>query len=101
MIELEETRNGIVLPVQGQPRSKKNAINGAHAGALKVAVTQVPEKGKATDAIREVLVKQLGLKNSQVSLQSGETTTQKKFLITGISLADLRTKLVELLQHGN
>lgn len=93
MIELEPRETGILVPVRAQAGAKKNAITGEHAGQLKVSVTQAPEKGKANLAIIEVLANQLDLKRSQISLVSGETSSQKKFLIAGISIAELQRKI--------
>ena len=93
MIALESRDTGIVLPVRAQPGAKKNALTSEHAGQLKVSVTQAPEKGKANAAIIDVLVEALGLKRSQVSLVSGETSGQKKFLITGITLEVLQARI--------
>jgi hypothetical protein len=93
MIELEQTAHGIVLPVHAQPGARKNAILGTHAGRLKVAVTQAPEKGKANQALVKVLADELGLKRSQIELIAGETSGQKRFLISGIDLAVLRDRL--------
>lgn len=93
MIQLEQVSEGVVLPVRAQARARKNTIVGEHAGRLKVAVTQAPEKGKANDAIVKVLVAGLSLKRSQFSLLSGATSPQKKFLIEGISLKELRARI--------
>ena len=99
MIQLDETPAGIVLPVKAQPGARRNAVVGEHAGALKVAVTQVPEKGKANDAILDVLTKSLDLKRSQLELISGATSSQKKFLVTGISATDLELRIGRLLKQ--
>jgi hypothetical protein len=64
VIDLEETDEEIILPVQAQPKAKKNALVGTHDGQLKVAITQAPERGKANDAIIKLLAKTLGLKRS-------------------------------------
>lgn len=102
MIELEATDEGVILPVQAQPKSRKNAVVGIHAGRLKVAVTQAPEKGKANEAVRRVLADELRIKHSQISLISGETSTQKRFLISDISLEMLRSKISALIgDQGN
>jgi uncharacterized protein YggU (UPF0235/DUF167 family) len=45
MIALETHPEGVILPVRAQPGSRKNELKGEQAGALKVAVTQVAEKG--------------------------------------------------------
>jgi uncharacterized protein (TIGR00251 family) len=93
MIELLIHPEGVVLPVKAQPGGRKNAIRGEQNGALKVAVTQVAEKGKANAAIIDVLAKQLQLKRSQIELIAGETQSQKRFLIRGISRADLGVRI--------
>jgi uncharacterized protein (TIGR00251 family) len=95
MIALEQRTNGVLLPVRAQPGAKRNAITGEHAGKLKVSVTQAPEKGKANQAIIDVLASELSLKRSQISLVSGETAGQKKFLITEIELTELARRIAQ------
>jgi uncharacterized protein len=90
---LEETPDGILLPVQAQPRARKNTLAGWHAGRLKVSVTQVPEKGKANQALLKVLVKALGLKRSQIELVSGETSAQKLFCVQGLTAEELFSRI--------
>ena len=89
-MDLQLHELGVILPVKAQPGAKQNAIRGERDGALCVAVTQVAEKGKANKAIVEVLAKGLELKRSQISLVSGETASQKKFLVTGVTLPELQ-----------
>ncbi len=91
MIQLESSAQGVVLPVRAQAGARKNGIQGEHDGALKVSVTQAPEKGKANKAIVTVLAKQLRLRKSQIELISGETSAQKRFIIAGVSVEELRT----------
>jgi len=95
---LETTPSGVILPVKGAPGSKKNEIRDVTDGMLKVCCTQIPEKGKANKAILEVLAKLLKLKKSQISLISGETDSHKKFLVEGITEAELREKIREVLK---
>lgn len=93
MIALEECPEGVIVPVKAQPGARRNGIAGIHAGALKVQVTQAPEKGKATDAVLETIAKSLSLKRSQVLLLSGATSPQKRVLITGLSVAELTERI--------
>jgi uncharacterized protein (TIGR00251 family) len=86
MIRLEATAEGTILPVRAQPGTKRNAIVGEHDGALKIAVTAAPDKGKANDAIIAVLAKAFGLPKSNIELMSGPTSRQKKFLLRGVSV---------------
>ena len=81
MLSFEPHPDGTILPVRAQPGARRNEIRGEQDGALKVCVTQSPEKGKANKAIVDVLSKSLGLKKSQIELIAGATSHQKRFLI--------------------
>ncbi len=93
MLELQSHPNGIILPVRAQPGARRNEVRGIQDGALKVCVTQAPEKGKANKAIVEVLAKWLGARKSQIELISGETASQKKFLVRGIEKEELARRV--------
>jgi len=97
MIALEDRADGVILPVKAQAGARQNAIRGEQNGMLKVSVTQAPEKGKANQAIIEVLAKTLDLKRSQIELVIGETASQKKFLIRDCLLANLARRIEALL----
>lgn len=98
-VQLHETTAGIVLPVKAQPGARRNGVVGEHAGSLKVAVTQAPEKGKANEAIIEVLTDLLELKRNQLRLVSGATSSQKRFLVTGVSHDELQQRIGHLLSE--
>jgi uncharacterized protein (TIGR00251 family) len=68
-------------------------VQGEQAGALKIAVTAPPEDGRANRALLEKLRKFLGLKRSQVELVGGATSRDKRFLIRGLTRAELQAKL--------
>ncbi len=93
MIEIGQHAEGVVLPVRAQAGARANAIRGVQDGALKVAVTQIAEKGKANKAIADILCKSLQLRRSQVTLIAGDTSPQKRFLIRGVSAAELAARL--------
>jgi len=93
MVELSEHPEGIVLPIRAHANAKANTITGVQNGALKVAVTSAPERGKANKAIIVVLSKQLKLRKSQIELISGPTSKQKRFLVRGVTLAALSTRI--------
>lgn len=92
-IVFETRAEGVVLPVKAQPGAGKNELRGVQDGALKVCVTQVPEKGKANKAIVEYLAKALKIRKSQISLLSGELSSQKKFLVADIDETELHEKI--------
>lgn len=97
MIELAAHAEGVVLAVRAQPGARANAVRGVQDGALKVAVTQVAEKGKANRAILAVLCDALRLKKSQVEILAGDLSAQKKVLIRGVTPAELTERLQPLL----
>jgi len=98
-IDYEATDAGILLAVQAQPGARRNGIVGVHGGRLKVAVTQVAEKGKANAALVAALAAGLGVKRSQVRLASGPTNSQKRFLVTGLTVDELRGRIAAALSR--
>jgi uncharacterized protein (TIGR00251 family) len=83
MIQIRDHADGCILSVRAQPGARRDAIVGEHAGMLKVAVSAPPDKGRANEAIIDVLAKSLGIKRSQIELVSGATSRQKQFLLRG------------------
>lgn len=96
MIAITETGDGLILPVRAQPGAKRNAVVGEHNGALKVAVTAPAQDGRANEALVEVLSKALGVKRSQVSLLSGATGREKRFLVRGVRREELQITINSL-----
>jgi uncharacterized protein (TIGR00251 family) len=93
MIELEDHADGVVLPVRAHAGARRNALEGEKQGSLQVSVTQAPEKGKANKAIIALLAKSLELRKSQIELVAGDTSPQKRFLVRGVSRAELEQKI--------
>lgn len=48
-------------------------------GAIRIAVTEVPENGKATAAAQEMLAAALGVAKSRLTLLRGATSREKLF----------------------
>ncbi len=97
VITLTSCPDGVILPVLAQPGARRNAILGERGGALRVAVTSPPDKGKANAAIQVVLAEALGCKPARIALVSGATSRQKRFRIEGMTAARLRERLGELI----
>lgn len=92
-VVVEPHVEGATFYVRAQPGGRKNAIRGEHDGCLKVSVTQVAEKGKANDAIVDVLCEALGVRRGQIALISGETDRRKRFLVREITVDEMTRKL--------
>jgi len=84
---------GAALPVRAAAGARSNQILGWHAGELKVAVTQIAERGKANQAIIELLARRLKLRRSQIVLRSGPTASRKVFLVRDITSDDLNARI--------
>jgi uncharacterized protein YggU (UPF0235/DUF167 family) len=97
MIVVEPHAEGATLLVKAQAGSRANAVRGEYQGALKVAITQVAEKGKANEALIDVLAKALRVRASQVQLIRGLTSSQKRFLVRGVTTEQLLEKLARAL----
>lgn len=92
-LELQQQDDGVVLSIRARPGARRNGIDGVHAGALKVSVTQAAEKGKANNAVIALLAKELHLSKSQFTLLSGQTSARKRLLIQGVLTGQLLQKL--------
>jgi uncharacterized protein (TIGR00251 family) len=97
VIALTSDARGTVLPVKAQPGARREGVLGERAGALRVAVSAAPERGKANAAIVAVLADALRVKRSEIALLSGETSRDKRFLVEGLAPDDVMARLDALL----
>lgn len=93
MLELQTTAAGVILNLRVRPGSRKNAIQGEHAGMLKVAVTAAPERGKANAAVIELLAKTLGIARSKIEIVHGHTSSDKRVQISGLDANEVESRL--------
>lgn len=100
MIDLEQSRDGVLMPVRVQPGAGCSGIAGCHDGRLKVAVAEAPEKGKANTALLKVLAKSLGLPRSRLALVRGERSRKKLLLVGGIDADGLRRRIDRCCSDG-
>src|SRR5258706_15523469 len=83
MIEVSETNGGATFTVKASAGAKRNAVVGVHGAALKVAVSAPRDRGKANEALTEVLAAALGVSKTAVSLGSGAPATHKRVRLLG------------------
>jgi uncharacterized protein (TIGR00251 family) len=72
------------LNVKVVPGSSRNQIMGWLGDALKIKVTAPPEKGKANEAVVELLSTKLGISTDDIMVVSGHSSPSKLIAITGI-----------------
>ncbi len=97
MIDLQPHAAGVILPVRAQPGARRSAITGEHDNMLKVSVTAPPDKGKANQAIAQVLCEALSLSGSQVELLSGAAARTKRFLVRSVTIEELQQRIARVL----
>ena len=90
MAYFTETPEGTILNVKAQPRSSKAGVDGLIGDAVKVRVKCAPVDGKANKELVETLAEAFDLPKSKVMFKSGETSKQKRILLTGISAGTVR-----------
>lgn len=81
------------------PNASRTRIVGEYQGALKVAVAVPPEKGRANEAVIDLLAASLGLRRHQLTIESGATTARKTLSISGVR-ADAVARALESLLSG-
>jgi len=89
--------DGVRLAVRLTPKASRNAVQGVAAGAdgapvLKVAVTAVPEGGKANAALIKLLAKEWKLPKGSIEIITGTTDRRKTLRIHG-DAADLAARI--------
>lgn len=98
----QKTGTGLLLSVKAMPRSRRPGLAGLaplpEGAALRVAVSEPPEDGRASRAVCALLAKALGLKAADVTLVSGMSSRQKQILLTG-DPEKLAASLTHLLEN--
>ena len=76
-LELTETPIGTRLRIRVKAGARTNAILGVHNGALKIAVTAPPHRGKANRSVTKLLARTFDLPPTAVELIAGHTAQEK------------------------
>ena len=95
---LDPHADGVLLSIRARAGARSNGLQLGADGLLKVSVTRAPERGKANQAIIELLSRRLRLKKSHIELVAGPTSPQKRFLISGTSLSELQARIDQIIR---
>jgi len=77
----------LTLRVRVTPRARRNGLEGlaetADGPALKIAVTEPPEDGKANTAVLKILSRALGIPRSSLTIRASKTSRNKTVAASG------------------
>ncbi len=80
---LDRGRSGIYLRVHAQPGARRVGLRGLHGNAVKIAVREAAESGKANRAVITLVAEALGVPERSVSLCSGHRARAKRLAVAG------------------
>jgi uncharacterized protein (TIGR00251 family) len=75
------------------PGAAKPGVVGRHGEAWKVRVAAAPERGKANEAVLELLAETLAVPRASVTLVSGSASRDKIVELSGISPDEIERRL--------
>ncbi len=85
--------DAVKLQVKVVPGASRNRVAGRYGDGVKVQVSAAPEKGKANEAVVEVLAEWLGVKASQVAIVAGHGQPRKTVMVQGITAQTLKSRM--------
>jgi uncharacterized protein len=88
------------LDLKVSPKASRNAITGWLGPALKLSVTAAPERGKANEAVEELLADALKLPRSAVTVVAGHAARTKRVEVAGLSAEELAGRLRTIVGRG-
>jgi hypothetical protein len=83
----------VELSVRVTPRAEADRVGLFAAGVLHVRVTRPPSDGEANVAVLALLARALRVPRSAITLVGGARSRTKRYMIDGLSTADLAARL--------
>jgi len=93
MLDIRADGSDVVLAVKAVPGATRTRVAGLLGDRLKITVAAPPEKGKANDAICELLGRLCGVSAKAITVERGLTNPLKTVRIAGVTLAQVRQAL--------
>jgi uncharacterized protein (TIGR00251 family) len=91
---IESSFEGVVIDVWAVPRAARTEIVGVHDDALRIRVAAPPSGGAVNDAIGALLTDVFGVRSVLVA---GAASRRKRFLISGVTVAEAAAALTRVL----
>lgn len=92
-VEIVARAAGSRLRVRVKPGAKRCGVEGIQDGALRIAVTEPPEKGRANEAVARLIAEAIGVPPSSVEVVRGHASRSKIVEIAGMAPEELRRRL--------
>lgn len=93
---MREDPQGVTIRVKVRPKAKRDTLMGVRAGALLVAVTAPPEKGRANQTLIRVLAREFKLPKGSIEIIRGKTSPEKVVRLHGVTQKKLKEHLAAL-----
>jgi uncharacterized protein len=91
MLNILETKKGVIFKIRVQPRSSKQELAGIQDDALKLRIKAPPVDGKANEECIRFLSELFDVKKSCISIISGLTSRGKTVSIEGLKKKDIES----------
>lgn len=95
---LTGSSRGVVIAVRAVPRAGRSGIAGERGGALLVKLAAAPVDGAANEELIAVLSSALKIPKRRMSVITGERAREKRVLIEGAALDDLRARVAGIIR---
>ncbi len=76
-------KGGVYVNIHAQPGVRKPQLRGMHGDAIKIAVREAAQDGKANAAIVNFMAELLGCTRQDVEVASGHTSRRKRLFVSG------------------
>ena len=84
---------GTLIEVKVVPGASRSRIAGEYGDGIRVQVAAAPERGKANEALTELLAEKLGVAHRDVTVVRGMTSPRKTVLVAGVAPAEVQRRL--------
>jgi uncharacterized protein (TIGR00251 family) len=81
------------LSVTVTPGTRRSEVVGRHGDGWKIRVGAAPERGRANDALVELMAEVLGVPRADVSIVSGGSGRSKVVAVEGMTAEDAERRL--------
>ncbi len=80
---VQQGRDGVYLNIHAQPGARRPSLRGMHGDAVKIAVAEAAQDGKANAAIIAFLAAALAMPKRDIAIVSGHASRRKRVFLRG------------------